>query len=447
MKRTRPPRPPIDVLLVSERPLWPPQHGFARHGSEIAKSLLAGGWSVRIATVERPAKRPPGPLARRWRAWPEASKQDIAAGHQGWAGAAALLRKKLAAHQGVEPEQAAGLIPLVRRYQPRAVVAFGPHGAMLLASLSAEKDRPVLAWYAADEPASFYASCLRREPAARWPGLTRQMAVFAGIQAVFGPKLDLVVGVSPTDTHRLARLSRPTDSVTIRNGVDLEAFRPARTPVKAPIVGFWGNQDFAPNADAVSWFIAKVWPQVRAEQPKAELRILGPGGSTKLRKRAKARGVTWVGFAPDLPTELRKLSSAVVPTRCGLGIKNKLLEAAAMGLPTLASPTAVRGLVFEPQRSPVTLCRTPRDWTRSLVDVLARPDAARMQGMAARRWVEQRHSWMNAASRLAWALEQAEARLAGRTPAVPAVRSDSAPLPMPAPLTAKPTPTPGRHAA
>ncbi|MEM6749620.1 MAG: glycosyltransferase family 4 protein [Planctomycetota bacterium] len=446
MPRTRPPRPPIDALLVSERPLWPPAHGFARHGSEIARSLLAGGWSVRIASLERPDKRPPGPLARRWRAWPDATAQDIATTRSAWQGPLGPVRRKLAGHQGVTPDRVAGLLALVRRYRPRAVVSFGPHGAVLLSCLTKLQDRPVLAWYAADELASFYASCAKRENPLTWPKLARQAAVFAGIEASFGPSLDVVVGVSPTDTHRLGAVTRAGEAVTIRNGVDLKAFRPCRTPIKQPIVGFWGQLDFTPNADALRWFTQQVWPRVRAEAPKSELRILGPGGD-KLRKRlAKARGVRWIGYVDDLPAALRELAVAVTPTRCGLGIKNKLLEAAATGLPTLASPPAVRGLRFDPQRSPFTLCRTPTEWTRGLLDAFARPEAARMQGLTARRWAQRRHSWMKAAERLAWAIETAEARLAGRpAPTDPRLRSEpesAPPIPMPAS-----TSTANRHAA
>ena len=62
--------------------------------------------------------------------------------------------------------------------------------------------------------------------------------------------------------------------------------------------------------------------------------------------------MTLRGRVENLQAAVRHARCAVIPTRSGLGIKNKLLEAAAMGLPILASPRAVRGLLHTPGESP-----------------------------------------------------------------------------------------------
>jgi len=56
----------------------------------------------------------------------------------------------------------------------------------------------------------------------------------------------------------------------------------------------------------------------------------------------------------------------ILPMRCGGGIKNKLLEAAAMTRPIVASPRAVRGLEFDHGAKPLLVCCTHRQWVDSI---------------------------------------------------------------------------------
>src|SRR5690606_22245658 len=90
----------------------------------------------------------------------------------------------------------------------------------------------------------------------------------------------------------------------------------------------------------------------------------------------------------------------ILPMRCGGGIKNKLLEAAAMALPIVASPRAVRGLTFEPDARPASVCGNAPQWI-DMVDRLWRDHAqAERMRLAARRWVERHHTWHRAAMQL-----------------------------------------------
>ena len=54
----------IDVLFVSELPLWPLDQGYRVHDCRMAKALMEMGASVRVATLHRTA-----PEAPRWLRW------------------------------------------------------------------------------------------------------------------------------------------------------------------------------------------------------------------------------------------------------------------------------------------------------------------------------------------------------------------------------------------
>jgi glycosyltransferase involved in cell wall biosynthesis len=71
-----------------------------------------------------------------------------------------------------------------------------------------------------------------------------------------------------------------------------------------------------------------------------------------------------------------------------------VLEAAALGLPVVASERAVLGLAGDP---PFLMPRTPDAWADAVVNLWADPSRRKAAGAAARSWVVRTHTWAAAA--------------------------------------------------
>jgi hypothetical protein len=71
-----------------------------------------------------------------------------------------------------------------------------------------------------------------------------------------------------------------------------------------------------------------------------------------------------------------------------------------MGMPILASPKAVKGLVFGEGRPPMVVCKRATDWVAGLDKVWGQPGLASATGELARQWVLDRHSWPGAAEKM-----------------------------------------------
>jgi glycosyltransferase involved in cell wall biosynthesis len=111
-----------------------------------------------------------------------------------------------------------------------------------------------------------------------------------------------------------------------------------------------------------------------------------------VRALGREPGVRVVGEVPDMRPWLAGSAVYVCPMRSGTGIKNKLLEAMACGLPCVASRLAVRGLSVEPGRH-VLVADTPAAMADAVVRVLGDPGLAAALGLAARAYAAERHSW------------------------------------------------------
>lgn len=395
-----------DVLFISEQPMWPMDQGYRVHGCQMARSLSEQGLSVKMTSLRPTEACDQDWLNRILTGWPKASEQDHQDFLKGWSGPLSKLRKKLAQHQAMDSRELAGLIPLVRRLKPKAVIALGQHGPIMLRGLTNAFPDLTTVWYAADEPVFFQLSCLRREGIKTLRKRAYLACLYAALQTCFARKLDGAIGVSPTDTHLLKMNSGVRRTVTIRNGVDTDYFRPADIRPERCSLVFWGRLDFEPNADAVRWFAQKVWPKLLERQPQARLKIVGKNAGDKVRQLDDIQGIEFVGEVNDIRSYARQASATILPMRCGGGIKNKLLEAAAMGLPILASPKAVKGLTWPGHTNPVKLCSTPDDWVHQIERVWFDGVLTNAMRRDARDWVVEQHTWPEAAITMTGFLEE-----------------------------------------
>jgi hypothetical protein len=93
-----------------------------------------------------------------------------------------------------------------------------------------------------------------------------------------------------------------------------------------------------PNGDAVLWFVREVWPQVAAALgAEARLHIVGACDAPEVQALAGG-GVYLHGRADELAPLFDAARVFIVPTRYAAGIPHKAHEAAAHGLPMVATP-------------------------------------------------------------------------------------------------------------
>ena len=93
-----------------------------------------------------------------------------------------------------------------------------------------------------------------------------------------------------------------------------------------------------PNRDSLAWFLQDIWPSILRVNPDAHAHIFSAD-------RGTAGPSVSCHSPPDDSTQLfRPGSVLVVPLRIASGIRMKILESWARGVPVVATPTAVRGL-------------------------------------------------------------------------------------------------------
>lgn len=109
---------------------------------------------------------------------------------------------------------------------------------------------------------------------------------------------------------------------------------------------FTGNMDYAPNIDAVIYFVNDILPLIRQKIPHVRFIIAGQRPVPKVQALANDY-VEVTGFIKDLAAVYNAASVVVAPLRFGAGTQNKVLEGMAMGIPVVCSNIGFKGLGIE----------------------------------------------------------------------------------------------------
>lgn len=155
---------------------------------------------------------------------------------------------------------------------------------------------------------------------------------------------DLTMFVTEQDAANAPYVAR---TAAIANGADTDRFRPAPPEAKAdvPTLVFQGSPRYLPNLRAIETIVHEVAPYVWSAFPEAVFQFFGSGNEgLDVSLGGGDERLQFVGYVDDLGAALRRAWIALAPMEDGAGIKNKVLDAAASGLPCVGLPEAFSGL-------------------------------------------------------------------------------------------------------
>lgn len=158
-------------------------------------------------------------------------------------------------------------------------------------------------------------------------------------------RFDTSLLVNPNEVQVLRRRAG-TDSVRVISGLLPGVVPVHRNPVTPPELLFLGRLNIPHNEDAITTFLTAVMPRLVERLPGVILRVIGSGASARLRALAAPFGdqVRLEGFVEDLEPVFARVSASVAPLRFGTGIKIKMLDTLARGVPVLTTGLGVDGI-------------------------------------------------------------------------------------------------------
>ncbi len=225
----------------------------------------------------------------------------------------------------------------------------------------------------------------------------------------------VVVFITAEDDAAVTRLDPTLHTAVIPNGVDTEFFapEPAVTPDPGRLV-FTGALGYPPNISAAMSLANDVLPLVRARDPRAHATIVGRAPVASVLRLGDLDGVEVIPDVPDIRTWLRRASIFASTMVSGTGIKNKLLEALACGVPAVATTLSCQGMDVRDGEH-LLIADGDAAFADAVARLLADDELRARLGAAGREYVIEHHSW--AAVAVAYEHAYADAiALSGATP-------------------------------
>jgi glycosyltransferase involved in cell wall biosynthesis len=381
------------LLFVKHALAWPRSSGHDVHTFHMMKACGELGHEVSLATVVPP--EPPAiegaRIAHKFRL--SAPLNDGPLDIPG-----TRLQHRFRSFWGVEDHWVLSLRQAAEAVKPHAVIVGGLDALPFFPPLT----NTVRVWYAADEWVLHHLSQLQMSLSS-WREHVKAAVVKGLYERVHRNVVDRAWVVSESDQRAMHRLAGIRNVDLLPNGVDGVHFAPGPEVVQPRTAIFWGRLDFGPNIQALEWFVKRVWPIVHQRVPDSRFTVVGFQPTEAVRRLVQAPGIVLEANVRDLRSTARQHALAVLPFVSGAGIKNKLLEAAALGLPIVGTSVAARGLRGN---APLAIGATPAEMADVIVRLWSDPEARAKAGRDARAWVLEQHSWMTTAREAMRHLEQ-----------------------------------------
>ncbi len=214
------------------------------------------------------------------------------------------------------------------------------------------------------------------------------------------------------------RVCRAFDRVTVVSGDDRSALEEAAgssfTSAVIPIAVDTAEQAFAPrgpdardvvsvatmfyppNVEGIHWFATEVFPAIRRGAPETQFYAVGsrpPAGIVQLA--TPTNGIVVTGYVANLDPIFLRGAVVVVPLHSGSGMRVKILEAFARGIPVVSTTIGVEGIDARAGEH-LLVADDAQGFADAVLRILRDPELAGRIALAGRRLVEERYDWRRA---------------------------------------------------
>ncbi len=184
----------------------------------------------------------------------------------------------------------------------------------------------------------------------------------------------------------------------LRAGIDTSAYEFQLHGREPRTMLFLGSFRHLPNQHALTWFINQALPKVLERCPDARLVIVGSDPPPRHSLPAFGANIEIRGFVEDIRDPLGRYAVFVCPVLSGSGMRVKLLEAFASGIPVVSTRIGAEGLATEDGRF-CALADDPAAFAQRILDLFEDESQASEMARRAREEVVA-HRDMTAMTRL-----------------------------------------------
>ena len=198
-------------------------------------------------------------------------------------------------------------------------------------------------------------------------------------------KVDFIATITEDDLSTFEQLGITTPKAVIPIAIDLYANSVDYTKTN---LFFIGSMNWKPNIEAVDWLVNEILPSIKIVFPNIELHLAGSYMDNQF-PTSGIRGIVNHGFVSDSYKFMQNNGILISPIRSGSGVRVKLLEAMAIGVPVVTTKIGATGIQHD---NCVFLAETTLEFVSQIIELVKFKEKRMALGEKARKYIEDNNS-------------------------------------------------------
>jgi len=201
---------------------------------------------------------------------------------------------------------------------------------------------------------------------------------------------DGVAAITKIDAELFLKLGCKVPIGVFPFGIDTEIFSKIGT-IKPNSKTFFhlGSMDWLPNIEGIKWFIKEIWSSVIEKHPDAKFLLAGRNMPESILN-LKVKGIEVVGEVPDAYKFMLSSGVMIVPLLSGSGIRIKIIEGMACGVPIISTSIGAEGIEITSGKD-IFIADSKNDFLESISECINNKQLTKSVGEKAKQTIFKNH--------------------------------------------------------
>ncbi len=207
---------------------------------------------------------------------------------------------------------------------------------------------------------------------------------------------DAVTAVSDEDKQSLIEAGARPDIVVIPIAIDIDKQPFIHRAPSLPHIIHIGTMYWPANIDGIRWFLDQIYPLIKQKVPNVRCTLIGARPPQDIKDREQTDpSIKVTGYVDDPLPYLQDSSMMIVPLRAGGGMRVKILNAFAQGLPMVTTTVGCEG-IHVTNGDDILIADTPEEFARQSIRLLTDTALNQQLTLRGRQKAEQKYDYRQA---------------------------------------------------
>jgi len=208
------------------------------------------------------------------------------------------------------------------------------------------------------------------------------------IELDFLSNVDLIFSISKRDQQLFQTLGCITKNIIIPLTIDIP---PISNTYQNHNFFFLGAMNWGPNKEAVHLLSNIIFPNIKKKNASSKLLL---AGSYMKTNKPITNGIEYRGYVEDLQAFISESGILLTPIQSGSGVRIKILECMAAGVPIITSPKGIEGIEVEHQKE-VLIAKNNFEFVKFAEELINSKEKRKQIGANAQEFIKANHAKQN----------------------------------------------------